>query len=171
MDPEIEEIIKKQMEKLPAEVKKFFINSELSNRITNIGKKNGLTPVQIEILQTETNLVMLGLAHPSDYQEELENRLNANDFKIDSIMNDVNREILGGIREKLKELYEREEKTPEVEPNSLQQNLNFILSGGKTPALTEKKGLPDSTDSINNLKANTQTASPKTDDVKVKLIL
>ena len=107
MDPEIEEIIKKQMEKLPIEVRRLLANPELNNKIINIGKKNGLDEEQLGILQIETNLVMLGLVHLDEYQNELKSRIKIPDEKINNIINATKEQILNNIQEKLKEFYQQ----------------------------------------------------------------
>ena len=122
MDPETEKIIKEQMDKLPTEVKKLFADPELNNKIISIGKKNGLNTEQLVILQTEINLVILGLVHPDEYPNVLKVRLNISDLKTDNIVNDINKDILGEILEKLKEVYGKHETEEDWK-----QNLNFIL--------------------------------------------
>jgi hypothetical protein len=151
MDPEIEEIIKRQMKKLPIEVRKLFVNLELSNRVENIGKKNGLNPEQIETLQTEVTLVMLGLVLPDDFPNELENNLKIDVVKLDNIVNDVRQQLFRDVKEKLEEAYGKIEDDLEGAENiyenaNWQQNLNFILSGGdysafiEIPPLLDKEG-------------------------------
>src|SRR3989339_107039 len=105
MDPETEKIIKEQIEKLPPEIRKLFTDPELGDKILNIGKKNGIINIeQLGMFQTETNLMMLGLVHPDDYPNELKNQLRISDEKANNIVNDINIQILSGIREKLKEV-------------------------------------------------------------------
>ncbi len=113
MDPETEKIIKEQMGKLPEEVRRLFTDPELGDKIINIGKKNGLNIEQLGILQTETNLVMLGLVHPDEYSGELKNRLDIDPVKANNITNDVNSEILSGILVKLKEVYKKTDESLE----------------------------------------------------------
>lgn len=135
MDKEIEEIIKKQMEILPIEVRKLFSDPGLKDKILNIGKKNGLNEDQLGTLQLETNLVMLGLVHPDKYSDELKSHLNVNDIKIDNIVNDINKELLTEIREKLIGMFDEE---PESKWD-WKENLDFILPGGDYSALVEER--------------------------------
>ena len=106
MDPETEKIIKEQMKKIPEEVRKLLADPKLNDKFLIVGKKYGMNIEQMGIFQTETMLMMLGLTHPDKYSEELKNRLKISEEKVDSIVVDVNQEILSGIREKLKEAYE-----------------------------------------------------------------
>src|SRR3989344_7144431 len=141
MDQEIEKIIKEQMEKLPIEIRQLFTDPKLGDKIINIGKRNGLNVEQLGILQIETNLVMLGLVHPDEYPNELKNRLKINDMKVDNIINDTNKEILSGILEKLKKIYEKddeisddieEEKFP-INAQTVSEPVNISVSTAQTP--------------------------------------
>jgi hypothetical protein len=166
MDPEIEKIIKEQMEKLPIEVKKLFTDSSLGEKIINIGKKNGLNEGQLAILQTETNLVMLGLVHPDEYSDELKSHLNINDIRADNITNDINTEIMSGIREKIKETYEKTEESLETEPD-WKQNLDFVLSGGDYSSFIERRDAETSTSPADNVpKTNVPIKPGKMDPVR-----
>lgn len=117
MDPEIEKIIKERMEKLPDSIRSVLANPGLNEKIMSIGKKNGLDPEQLGILQIETYLVLLGLVHIDDYPDELKNSLKIEDLKLNGVLNDINAEILNPIREKLKEMYETDEDNEEVPEN------------------------------------------------------
>lgn len=154
MEIETEKIIKTQMEKLPPEIRSLFTDSELGNKIINIGKKNGIINIeQLGIFQTETNLVMLGLVHPDEYPNELKTQLNIDTEKVNNIVNDVNKQILSGIREKLKEIYEKTDETMEdeneenLELESREELLKHIenpqpVTKIKIPVLSEQKELP-----------------------------
>lgn len=154
MDPEIERIIKEQIKKLPDEIRTLFTDPELGNKILNIGKKNGIINIeQLGTFQTETNLVMLGLVHPDDYPDELKNQLNLSGEKVNNIVNDVNEQIFKGIREKLKEVYEKTDETsddaekpkkPENNFESREELLKAIENPGKVmERLESEKELPD----------------------------
>lgn len=146
MDSETEKIIKKQMEKLPAEIRNLFTDPELSNKILAIGKKNGIINIeQLGILQTETNLMMLGLVHPDEYPNELKNRLNINEERLNNIIKDVNQQIFKGIREKLKEAYEKTNNTEEnIEVNNQNplESREEVLEAVKNIDLRAQKELP-----------------------------
>ena len=129
MDPEIEKLIKEQMEKLTPELRELFTDPSVGEKLINIGNRNSLNVEQLGILQTETYLVMLGLVHPDDYVHELKNSLKIDNLKTSIIASDVNKEIFFAIREKLKETYNKtgeersgggmiEEKIPRPEQNN-----------------------------------------------------
>ena len=149
MDPETEKIIKEQMGKLPDEIRNLFTEPELGNKILNIGKKNGIVNIeQLGTFQTETNLMMLGLVHPDEYPNELKNQLKIDDMKVDNIVNDINTQILSGIREKLKEVYEKTDETLDTIKESEEPSLKNLetreemLKTIETPDLFAEKELP-----------------------------
>lgn len=145
MDKETEEIIKEQLKILPKEVISIIADVSWIEKVLDIGKKNGLSEKQLEILQLETNLLLLGLVHPDDYPKELESHLKISDIKLDNVVNDVNRELLSSVRGKLVELFNKHyesslaEKSGEISTNpNWMQNLDFIMSGGDYYFLTEE---------------------------------
>src|SRR3989344_1407475 len=126
MDPEVEEIIKRQIRKLPIEIRKIVADPKLGEKITSIGVKNGLNAEQLEILQREVVLVVLGLVHPDELADGLINHSKINGLRIDNIITDIDREILSGIKEKLKKVYNTPD-TEEVETAILASNFQAKL--------------------------------------------
>lgn len=179
MNPEIEKIIKEQMKILPPEVINILADPAFGEKIINIGKKNILNEVQLVILQQETNLVLLGLVHPDEYENELKNRLKIDEMKVNNILSDVNREILGGVREKLVGLFNvsdesltyEERKALEKKAN-WKQNLDFILSGGDYSVFMDS--MPEEVDSSTKdregISGYTIDTPPKIMDTKNKFL-
>ncbi len=112
MDPETEKIIKEQWKYLPDEVKNFFTDPKWVDKISDIGKKNGLTDEQILILQTETILVMLGLSDIDLYSGELKTRLQIDEEKVKNIISEIDVKIFGNLKIKLKEIFKETELEP-----------------------------------------------------------
>ncbi|HEV7424018.1 MAG TPA: hypothetical protein VGO21_02390 [Candidatus Paceibacterota bacterium] len=139
MDPETQNIIKKQMEKLPTEIRKLFSDTELNNKILTIGKTNGLTAEQIGILQLEIDLVLLGLVYVDDFPNELEENLKIDSVKLDNITNDTSIQIFRKIRVHLQEVYEKTNEDLEEKNSDWEENIGFILSGGDYSNFTEGK--------------------------------
>jgi len=113
MDQETEKTIKEQMEILPEEVRNLFTDPKINEKILEIGNNNILSVEQMNIYQTETFLLMLGLTHPSDYQAELKSRLNLDDKILNNISEEIYTLFSGEIIEKLKEIYEKAEEEDE----------------------------------------------------------
>ncbi|MFZ2149984.1 MAG: hypothetical protein WAV15_02395 [Minisyncoccia bacterium] len=133
MNAETEKIIREQMEKLPEEVRNLFANETIGEKIIEIGKRNSLNVEQLGILETETYLVMLGLVHLDDYPDELKHHLNIDDLKVNTIITETNREILSGIREKLKEAYEQTNEATDNEEEikeTLEGDTKILSSAG-----------------------------------------
>lgn len=127
MEPETEKIIKEQMETLPEEVRSLFTDPKINEKILEIGNNNILNTEQMEIYQTETFLLMLGLTHPSDYQDELKSKLNISDEALNNISKEIyvlfSREII----EKLKEIYEKTEDENEEKEDVIENEISKTL--------------------------------------------
>ncbi|MFA5773495.1 MAG: hypothetical protein WC908_02370 [Candidatus Paceibacterota bacterium] len=107
METEIEEIIKQQLEYLPKEIVDLFTNPKLSDKIFEIGKENKINIEQLDIFQTETFLLILGLTNSDEYEEELRNKLNINKETIDNIKKGIYSFISNETLEKIKEIYKQ----------------------------------------------------------------
>lgn len=176
MDPEIEKIIEKQMEKLPGEVKQLFAGEELKNKITNIGTKNRLSIEELGTLQLEIYLVLLGLIHPDNFPITLSENLKIEKTKLDQIINEVNEQVFRDIREKLKEAYEKTNgilyDTGIIPENpDWQQNLNFILSGGDYVAFLEERNDKNSPQKGNMPKSNIPVNPKRMTDLRDKFTI
>ncbi len=110
-DKKIEEIVKKQWQKMPVEIQNALSVSGWENKIIELGKRHGLRVDQLGMFQQETLLVLLGLVHPDQYIHELQTRLNVVAPKAEALANDADKEIFSGIREKLKEVYGNNDET------------------------------------------------------------
>ena len=146
MDPETEKTIKEQISQLPNEVRKLFTDPKLNDKFVIIGKKYGLNIEQLGIFQMETMLMMLGLTHLDDYPQELKSRLAMKEERVDNIITDVNQEILTGMRQKLKEAYDK--TNLEEEESSVEETQNLHSAGipkhsANAGATGQVKILPD----------------------------
>lgn len=121
MDIETEKIIKEQLKYLPEEMVTIFANPKTNEQILEIGKIHGFSVEQLEILQTETSLLMLGLTHPDEYQNELKDRLNIQDEELINITKEIYKLAPNEIIEKLKEIYQKTENK-NVEEKVLTEN-------------------------------------------------
>ena len=82
---------------------------------------------------------MLGLVHPDEYRNELKGRLNINDETVNNIIKDINEQMLSGIREKLKEIYENtEESSREEDKRSEEKNDAQVLNTAGIEIVPEK---------------------------------
>mgnify|MGYP001614859131 FL=1 len=162
MDSETEKIIKEQLEIIPTEIKNLLADHSLKDKIINIGKKNELNEEQLGTLQLETYLVLVGLVHPDEYSEELKDRLKVNEMKADNIINEIDKEVLNGIREQLAELFVEE---PE-DDSDWKQNLDFIFPKWDDSLFQEETDTPIPETPVTNKTPTTLITSPTLADTK-----
>ena len=96
--------LKKQFEKLPADIQQAILDSDLSEKLQQITKKNKLMIDQAGGLQTETILVLLGLQPLGDYINNIKENVGLSDEVAKEIAKDVDALIFKDIRESLKEI-------------------------------------------------------------------
>jgi len=125
MDPEIEKIIKEQMKKLPKEVRDIIANPTLSEKISAIGRENGLNEEQIGTLGTETYLALLGLVPLDEYEKILREKLPKDSIEI--LILDINESILKNIWPQLIDVYYEEKEPTTLKEEKIDQELDARL--------------------------------------------
>jgi ABC-type Na+ transport system ATPase subunit NatA len=130
MDPEIEKILRDQMEKLPANLVDLFTSNDLYEKIKNIGIKNKLNNEQSRALETEIYLIILGLENEDGLIDNLTENLPIEVSIAISISRDVDQLILDEIRDGVDEVYKNTNNTEDFDHADWQENLNFIISSG-----------------------------------------
>jgi hypothetical protein len=92
--------------KLPKEAQDVFSSLVWMETLKEIATKYNLNPEEIEILGTETTLVLLGIIHLGEYQENLERELIVEKETIEKIIMEIDDRILKTIKEQLSETFE-----------------------------------------------------------------
>lgn len=127
MTDKLKQIIKEETEKLPKENQKIINTFDWVDIIDSIGKKYEISEDQINDLQIETLLVLIGLEEMTSYSSNLEYEVCISKEKLEKIVNEVLEKIFTPIANKISEKIKEEIKTKN--PN-WEQNVSFILSGG-----------------------------------------
>lgn len=107
---DLEKTISDRMQELPLHIQTAIKKIEWAPAVLEIGKKHGLHMEQMEVLQTETMLVLIGLVHPNDYAGALRTQLGVPEATIAGIVADVNEKILKDVRDDLAHFIEDEQK-------------------------------------------------------------
>ncbi len=95
--------------------------------IEEIGKKFGLIDEEIENLQIETGLVLVGLTSVEDFSFNIENSVGLNKDIIENIQNDIIEKIFKPISSiVIKDI----KNGLELKKISWDMSINFIVSGG-----------------------------------------
>ena len=122
-------IIEEQILKLPKEIREAVNFIDWIKISEEIGKKHLLSGDEIDNLQMETGLLLVGLASFDFYIQNIENEVGTSKKEAEKIANDVLETILTPITEKAEEAFKNQLKNND-QPTNFDQNLNFILSGG-----------------------------------------
>lgn len=121
MNTKTQNIIKEEMTKLPERTQKSINSIDWVNISENIGKKYLLNDEQINNLQLETFLVLIGLVNEDKYIENLKKYIKLDENKILTLEKDVVEKIITPVINYYKNSNNSE----------LQKTLDFILSNRK----------------------------------------
>ncbi len=114
-DQDIKNLIQNHMKKLPLDVQEAIHGSSWERKILDIGRKYGLHVDQLEILQTELSLAVLGLTERDEFVRETMREAHIDKHIMETMVADINREIFEPIREHLRktrqQAYEIERET------------------------------------------------------------
>ena len=92
--------------KLPKEAQEFFSSMNWLKVLEDIEKSYSLNGKQVELLGTETTLVLLGITHIEEYQSILEDKLDVSDEILDKIKIEIDGKILKPVKDQLVNTYE-----------------------------------------------------------------
>jgi len=97
--------LEKRFETLPADVKAAITSPEIANKIQEIAQNHKLHLDQAGILEEEISLVMLGINHPDNFVNKIEERLGLPTEEAVGLAVDVNDEVFMSIRESLMKMH------------------------------------------------------------------
>lgn len=112
-----QQIIKKQLNTLPSDIKKAILSVDLREKLKMIAEKNNFHIDQAGNLENETMFVMLGLESPDNYENNIKREMRISEEQAKLITADINKEIFLPIRESLREMHKEELKDEEQEKN------------------------------------------------------
>ncbi|OHA19243.1 MAG: hypothetical protein A2836_02945 [Candidatus Taylorbacteria bacterium RIFCSPHIGHO2_01_FULL_45_63] len=101
----IQDTIKKQRASLPEDIQKAMASVEVGESLRQIAEKYNLHIDQGGALETETALVMLGLAHPTEFIKNIEKSVEVSYDIAKEIGQDINTQVFRQIRESLKKIH------------------------------------------------------------------
>jgi hypothetical protein len=142
MTDKLKNIIKEEMAKLPKENQEMIGILDWAKMTEEIGKKFLLNENEINDLQVETFLILIGLEDPDSYANNIENEVGTSKDEAEKMSAEITQKIFIPINEALIENIKKSGKAKNGKP---EQNLNFILSGGDysafvNPPLLAKEG-------------------------------
>jgi len=154
MTEKLKNTIKEEVLKLPKEAQEAISSLDWGNIAEEIGKKYLLDENEINDLQVETLLVLVGITNAEFYAINIENQINTSKDTATKIASEVFKKIFTPINDNIVKYIKKSDK---VENGNTEQNLNFILSGGdysvflEVPPLLVEEGVGDGNSEENHL--------------------
>jgi hypothetical protein len=141
MTEKLKQIIQEEVAKLPKEAQEAIQSLDWANIAEEIGKKYFLTESEINDLQTETLLVLIGIESADDCTQNVEDNVGTSKDEAEKISAEVLQKIFTPIHNILLENIKKSDK---VKNPNWEQSLNFILSGGDYSAFINPTNPPRS---------------------------
>src|SRR3989338_8136856 len=105
-------IIFQSFTRLPEVLQEAILSPVLTEKVTAIATKNGLSPEKAEVLELQTIFVLLGLLHPPDFIEKTAEALEVTEDKARGACQEINEQVFRPVRDELKKLYSIANTTP-----------------------------------------------------------
>ncbi|MFA5095537.1 MAG: hypothetical protein WC447_02680 [Candidatus Paceibacterota bacterium] len=166
MTEKLKQKIKEEMINLPKESQDAINAFDWGNISEEIGKKNLLTESEVNDLQVETGLVLVGLVDVDEYALNIENNVGTSKEEAEKIAEEVNKKIFSPISETIRKTIEDNLKNKNL---NWKQTLNFIVSGGDYSAFIKKEN--NSNIPTKDSRTTTLDNSSKITDIKNKFVI
>ncbi len=115
MDENTQKLIAERFKELPPEMQRAFTTINWLALSKDIGHKFGLHIDQVDALQRETMLLLLGLSNPTGLKDILAEQLEISDELAETLAEEVDADIIKPLREKIVASYHGEESEDTVE--------------------------------------------------------
>lgn len=132
----------KRFDMLPEDIKKAITSSEVPAKLSAIGTKHGLHVDQLGALEEETARVMLGMVHPNEFVDRIENHLDISTDEAIAITKDVNVDIFLSIRDSLMGLHEKEISEAAVEKELVKEDVLKEIENPTSVRSAQNHNLP-----------------------------
>ncbi len=119
-----------------SKVKQEAINSlDWGNITEEVGKKYSFSEKEMNALQVETGLVLIGLVNPNIYEENIEENVGVTKNNAEKIAQEIFEKIFSPFSEKIVSLTKSSVRLNSV---SWDKTVSFIISGGDYSYFVEK---------------------------------
>lgn len=134
MNEELLQIMRERLPRIPGTIKSILVSSGWVSLSEQLANEIALTKEQSVDLQLEIAFVLLGLVHPDDFRNKIEDVLRLSKEEVDLIVTKVGSKVFAPIQHTLVEFFEKEasenpddiiipEKTPMQMPDIAPENL------------------------------------------------
>lgn len=134
MTEKLKQTIKEELQKLPKENQQAIDAFDWVKTVEDVGKKYLLSENEINNLQIETLLILIGVEDPDSYTRNIENEVGTSREEASKINEEILEKIFIPINGVLVENIKKSEK---IKNSKWNQNLDFILSGGNYSSFIE----------------------------------
>ncbi|OGI76080.1 hypothetical protein A3C67_01840 [Candidatus Nomurabacteria bacterium RIFCSPHIGHO2_02_FULL_42_19] len=162
MTDKLKKIIQDEVGVLPKETQGAINSLDWVSIAEEIGKKNLLNESEINDLQVETLLTLVGIEEMGSYTKNIENKVGTSKDEAEKLAGELVEKIFTPIANILTENIKNNIKNKN--PN-WQQSVNFILSGGDYTAFIERRSDMINTTPISPLSGGTIPPRPDKGEV------
>lgn len=124
------DLIQEEFKKLPPHVQRAITSVNWTQTLASLGKQYNLHIDQIGALQTETLLILFGLANPDEYGDSLNKELKLPINKLDELVTSINQAVFRPIRNQI--IIEEERDGEEAKVESHEELLRAVEVPPKT---------------------------------------
>lgn len=135
MTDKTKQTIKDEISKLPREAREVVESLDWVKLCEEIGSQNNLNEDEVEGLQVETLLVIIGATSIDGLGVNIENQVELTREKSEDLEKELKQKIFKPLKERLDDKVKANlnNKKPDFE-----QNINFVLSGGNYAAFVDQ---------------------------------
>jgi len=162
MNEKLQNLIKENLMSLPKEAQEVINTFNWIGVCEEVGKAHKLLDPEIENLQTETALVLIGLEELRMYPLNIEKEVEITREDAENISKEITEKIFKPIAEQITEKIKSKVKDGGQKWN---QNIDFIVSGGDYSAFIDRRE-PIKTEESSDNKNKTVNPVKKMDDFK-----
>lgn len=162
MNENFQKTFEEQLAYLPEVNQRALRSFDWATELIAIGKQHGLHIDELEDLQIETMLVLVGLVHPNDYESELINRLAISPAEAGKIIADINTHVFIPIHDYI--INETTPKnvplTPDPAPVNDLERVGISITQDDQPVPTPQTPLARVGGSVLNQKISSSSGTP-----------
>lgn len=132
MNEKIRQQFEEQLVYLPEINQRALRSFDWATELVSIGKTYGLHIDELEDLQIETMLLLVGLTSPDEYEKELIERLAISPIEAEKIIQDVNKHIFSPIHDYIVSGGAKAQTTP----TTIMESAGLQMTNDETPVQT-----------------------------------
>lgn len=140
MTEKLKQKTKEELSKMPNEIQEAINSFDWGQISEEIGKKYLLEESEINDLQVEIMLVMIGMTSVDNLKTNIENNVGTSKDEAEKIGNELFEKIFGPIGSKIAENIKKNLKENTI---TWKQNINFVLSGGDYTVFLQRENITD----------------------------